>query len=313
MLREEEYRNQLFLMDNMKLLKSLPDKSVDLIFCDILYNTGKTFDDYEDKLGNANEAMAWYHPRLKEMWRVVKDTGAVYLHCNYRLIHYLKVELDNVFEIDSFRNEIIWNQGSWQNHSDKKLESAHETTLFYAKADHKINEKLARGYTDAWTIDALNQNDKFNEKVGYTGQKPIEYLERVIQISSNPGDLVADFFLGSGTTCVAAKKLRRNYLGCDISQRALDLTNKRLMELNKERFLIEAPMTNLADCPVGLFYLYGHDDERVLCVKTEYGNSQGGVDAYIVSSGEMLSCDGKVSCDQGCREIQAIPITLMNK
>ena len=88
--------------------------------------------------------------------------------------------------------------------------------LFYAKPKHKIDEKLSRGYTDVWTLQAINQNDKFNESVGYVGQKPIEYVSRVIKISSKPGDLVADFFLGSGTTCVAAKQLGRNWqVRCD--------------------------------------------------------------------------------------------------
>lgn len=225
---------QLHCMDNLELLKSLPDESIDLIFCDILYNTGKTFDDYEDKLGNAVEAMEWYEPRLKEMWRVLKKTGAVYLHCNYRLVHYLRVELDKVFGVDAFRNEIIWNQGSWGNIGDKKLASAHESMLFYAKEGHKVNREISDKYTDVWTIEALNQNDKFNEKVGYVGQKPLEYVERVIKISSKPDDLVADFFLGSGTTCVAAKKLGRNYIGCDINPRSIELTAKRLKEVEYE-------------------------------------------------------------------------------
>ena len=222
---------KLILRDNLEVLKELPDNSVDLIFCDILYNTGETFDDYEDKLGNAVEAMEWYEPRLKEMWRVIKDTGAVYLHCNYRLIHYLRVELDKVFGIDSFRNEIIWNQGSWKNISERKLASAHESMLFYAKENHKVNREIADQYTDVWTLEALNQNDVFNEKVGYVGQKPLEYVERVIKISSNDGDVVADFFLGSGTTGVAAVKLNRNFIGCDINPRSLELTKKRINEL----------------------------------------------------------------------------------
>lgn len=222
---------KLFLNDNLEVLKELPDKSIDLIFCDILYNTGETFDDYEDKLGNAIEAMEWYNPRLKEMWRVLKDTGAVYLHCNYRLVHYLRVELDKVFGIDSFRNEIIWNQGSWKNISDRKLASAHESMLFYAKEQHKVNREVADKYTDVWTIEALNQNDVFNEKVGYVGQKPLEYVKRVLEISSNEGDTVADFFLGSGTTAVAAVKTNRNFIGCDINPRSLQLTQSRI---NKE-------------------------------------------------------------------------------
>lgn len=297
-------------MDNLELLKTIPSNSVDLIFCDILYNTGKTFDDYEDKLGNAKEAMEWYEPRLKEMWRVIKDTGAVYLHCNYRLVHYLRVKLDEIFGIDSYRNEIIWHQGSWKNYSNKKLESAHESMLFYAKQNHTINEQLARGYTDVWTIDALNQNDKFNEKVGYVGQKPLEYVERIIKISSKPNDIIADFFLGSGTTCVAAKKLGRDYLGCDINPRAIELTKERLDNLDHKEKIVKHSITNLKDCPIGLFYLILEDGTEQLCIKTEYGTSSGGIEAYIVESGEYLSCNGLTSSLEGCEKIKVISVNI---
>lgn len=220
-----EYVDTLFCVDNEQLLKNLPDESIDLIFCDILYNTGKTFNDYEDKLGTAIEAMEWYHNRLKEMWRVLKPTGAVYLHCNYRLIHYLRVELDKVFGFEAFRNEIIWNQGDWRNFSNSRLNSGHESTLFYAKKQHKINEL---GLTDVWTVNPLNIIDTFGEMVDYDAQKPIKYLQRVIETSSNEGDIVADFFLGSGTTPVVAKALNRRYLGCDINSKSVQITNKRL-------------------------------------------------------------------------------------
>lgn len=227
MLNLEQNMN-LIVGDNIEVLKSVPDKSVDLIFCDILYNTGRTFEYYSDKLGEATEAMEWYEPRLKEMWRVIKDTGAVYLHCNYRLIHYLRVELDGVFGIDSFRNEIIWKQEGWKNFSDRHLQTSHENMLFYAKEKHKINRKVADIYSDVWTIDALNQHDDNNERVGYDGQKPLEYVKRVIKISSKPGDLVADFFLGSGTTAVAARDLDRKFIGCDINPKSIEITKERL-------------------------------------------------------------------------------------
>lgn len=310
MLSKNDFTNKLFLIDNLELLKSLPSNSIDLIFCDILYNTGKTFDDYEDKLGNAKEAMEWYEPRLNEMWRVIKDTGAIYLHCNYRLVHYLRVKLDEVFGIDSFRNEIIWNQGSWRNYSDKKLESAHESMLFYAKPAHTINEQLARGYTDVWTIDALNQNDKFDEKVGYVGQKPLEYVERIIKISSKPNDIIADFFLGSGTTCVAAKKLGRDYLGCDINPKAIELTKERLDNLDHKEKIVKHSITNLKDCPIGLFYLILEDGTEQLCIKTEYATSSGGIEAYIVKSGEYPSCNGLTSSLEGCEKIKVIPVNI---
>lgn len=313
MLSKNDFTNKLFLIDNLELLKSLPSNSIDLIFCDILYNTGKTFDDYEDKLGNAKEAIEWYEPRLNEMWRVIKDTGAVYLHCNYRLVHYLRVKLDEVFGIDSYRNEIIWYQGSWRNYSNRKLESAHESMLFYAKPAHTINEQLARGYTDVWTLDALNQNDRFNEKVGYEGQKPIEYVERVIKISSKPGDVVADFFLGSGTTCVASKKLGRNYLGCDINTRSIELTNERLENLNRKIKLAEEASTNLRDCPIGLFYLILDNKTKQLCIKTEYQTDEGGIEAYIAESGEYLSCDGMTNTLEGCEKIKVEPVKVIKE
>ena len=226
----KDFKGKLFNMDNLELLRGLPDESIDLIFCDILYNTGKTFEDYEDRLGSATDAMAWYRPRLKEMWRVLKPTGAVYLHCNYRLVHYLRVELDSVFGNENFRNEIIWNQGGWKNISDRKRQSAHESMLFYAKPAHKVNP-VASNFTDVWTIHALNQIDQCNEKVGYEGQKPLEYVKRVIAISSNPGDIVADFFLGSGTTVIAAESMNREWIGCDINNASINLTYKRLSQL----------------------------------------------------------------------------------
>ena len=100
--------NKIYCMDNLELLKQLPDESIDLIYCDILYNTGKKFRDYDDRLGMPQEAMEWYRPRLIEMKRILKNTGSIYLQCDYRLVHYLKVYMDELFGVKNFRNEIIW-------------------------------------------------------------------------------------------------------------------------------------------------------------------------------------------------------------
>ena len=100
--------NKVYNMDNLELLKQLPSESVDLIYCDILYNTGKKFKDYDDRLGTPQEAIEWYRPRLKEMKRVLKNNGNILLQMDYRLVHYLKVEMDNIFGINNFINEIIW-------------------------------------------------------------------------------------------------------------------------------------------------------------------------------------------------------------
>ena len=89
--------NQVYCMDNLELLKQLPDESIDMIYCDILFNTGKKFKDYDDNLGTPQQAIEWYKPRLKEMKRVLSNKGSIYLQCDYRLVHYLKVEMDSIF------------------------------------------------------------------------------------------------------------------------------------------------------------------------------------------------------------------------
>ena len=128
--------NKIYCMDNLELLKQLPNESISLIYCDILYNTGKKFKDYDDRLGTPQEAMEWYKPRLIEMKRVLKNTGSIYLQCDYRLIHYLKVEMDNIFGIDRFKNEIIWHYKRWTGKSNK-YQSLHDNILFYTKTNTK--------------------------------------------------------------------------------------------------------------------------------------------------------------------------------
>lgn len=132
----------------------------------------------------------------------------------------------------------------------KKLDfgKRHDVILRYTKTDnYKFNpprepysETAPRGYEkekyyhpegkvigDVWQMNILGQNDK-RERVGYDTQKPISLIERIIKSSSDEGDLVADFYLGSGTTAVAFKNLNRNFIGCDINKRAIDLTLERL-------------------------------------------------------------------------------------
>ena len=128
--------NKVYHMDNLELLKQMDDESVDLIYCDILYNTGKKFRDYNDKLGTPNQAIEWYEPRLIEMKRVLKNTGSIYLQCDYRLVHYLKVEMDKIFGLGNFRNELIWHYKRWTGKSNK-YQSLHDNILFYTKANTK--------------------------------------------------------------------------------------------------------------------------------------------------------------------------------
>ena len=234
--------NKVYCMDNLELLKQMDDNSVDLIYCDILYNTGRKFKDYDDNLGTPQQAMEWYRPRLIEMRRILKDTGSIYLQCDYRLIHYLKIEMDNIFKVENFINEIIWKYGLGGS-GKKSFSKKHDNILFYSKSKDYIfniqyedatSNKLKgckKKMIDVWDI--ANINNMAKERIGYDTQKPKELLRRIIKASSNKNDVIADFFVGSGTSLVVAKELGRDYIGCDINQRAVDITNKRLEEVGK--------------------------------------------------------------------------------
>jgi DNA modification methylase len=244
----------------------LPNEYIDLIYCDILYNTGKKFKDYNDNLGTTEEAIKWYKPRLIEMKRVLKETGSVYLQCDYRLVHYLKVEMDKIFGMDNFRNDIVWcysTQGSSKNNFAKK----YDNILYYAKNYKKVtwNPQKQKNYSPnmAGRNDSLKYNGRWDKEpcimcgnkhnwvtdvnmrnywldiypvrernnsqfADYDTQKPKALLERIIKASSNKDDVVADFFMGSGTTGVVALELGRKFIGCDIGDKACEISKNRL-------------------------------------------------------------------------------------
>ena len=94
--------------DNLELLKSQPDESVNMIYCDILYGTGRNFGDYQDLKPIRSEIESHYLPRLIEMKRVLKQNGSIYLQMDYRISHWMRILMDDVFGYDNFRNEIVW-------------------------------------------------------------------------------------------------------------------------------------------------------------------------------------------------------------
>lgn len=243
------------LQDNLDLLKSLDSDSIDLIYSDILYGTGRDFGDYQDLKSNKNDIEDHYIVRINEMKRVLKNTGQIYLQMDYRISHWVRCILDDIFGYDNFRNEIVW---SYNSAPRKKncFGHRHDTILRYSKSDNFIFNEIREPYSeninkpksklkyynsegkvigDVWNITILAQNDK-TERCGYATQKPEKLIERIILSSSNERDTVADFYLGSGTTAVVCKKLNRNFIGCDISKKAIQITNKRLNDLDCDLF-----------------------------------------------------------------------------
>ena len=200
--------------------------------------------------------------RLLEMKRILKDTGSIYLHCDPTMSHYLKLVMDAVFGKGNYRNEIVWYYKG--NSIAKKLfPSKHDTLLYYASQNPTFNpvyvpyaEATLRRYnhTDEdgrrYKISALRDGKqekvymgegrivdsvwdipvirKKNERTGYPTQKPLALLDRIIKVSSNEGDVVLDPFCGCATTCVAADRLQRDWIGIDISEKAAELVVERI-------------------------------------------------------------------------------------
>lgn len=243
----DEFENKVFCCDNLELLRKLPNSHVNLIYCDILYGTGRNFGDYQDLPPDKAIILSHYEPRLKEMKRVLAENGTIYLQMDYRISHWIRCLMDDVFGYNNLRNEIIWHYNSAPRRKFD-LGDRHDTILRYSKTDqYKFNPvrepyslSAPRGYEkekyynkegkvigDVWNINILGQNDK-TERVGYATQKPLELIKRILSLSSDEGDIVADFYCGSGTTLIAAKQLNRNYLGCDINKVALNKVTERL-------------------------------------------------------------------------------------
>jgi site-specific DNA-methyltransferase (adenine-specific) len=191
---------------------------------------------------------AFLAPRLEEARRILKPDGSFFLHIDFREAHYCKVLLDRIFGRDSFMNEIIWAY-DYGARSRTRWPAKHDTILWYAQdpANYVFNfdeidripylapalvgdEKAQRGKTptDVWWHTIVSPTGK--EKTGYATQKPLGILERIVRVHSSPGDLVVDFFAGSGTTGEAAAKHGRRFLLADNNPQAIEVMTRRLAE-----------------------------------------------------------------------------------
>ena len=249
--------NQIHCIDNLLLLPQIPSNSINLIYNDVLFGTARKFKDFQDLELDYKAIENHYLPRFNEMKRVLADNGTIYIHADEKISHWLRIILDDIFGIDNFRNEIIW---AYNSAPRKKgcLGKRHDKILRYTKTDNftfnAIREPYSstapRGYDkekyyhkegkvigDVWTIPILGQNDK-TERVGYSTQKPKKLIERIVKLSSNAGDIVADFYAGSGTTLVCAKELKRNYIGCDINPNAVHISETRLKAIQLKENLV---------------------------------------------------------------------------
>lgn len=283
---EEGWHNKLIWGENLLVMGSLLEKfagKVDLIYIDPPFATGADFSfttpigdgkleltkeqsiieekAYRDTWGGGDESwlgMIW--ARLPLMHDLLSDTGNFFLHIDYRLQHYAKILLDEVFGRDALRNQIVWyyNSGAREQFAfgkrhhllfrysksgasipffDDRGKGRRESVRVPYSPDINIPASKAHYYDpegkvrdDVWEIPIPGQNDK-TERTGFETQKPERLLDLIVASSSPLGGLVADLFSGSGTTLAAAEKLGRRWIGCDLSRWAIQVTRKRLLDI----------------------------------------------------------------------------------
>ena len=261
--------------DNLPILRQIPDSSVDLIYIDPPFNTGRVQartqlrterSEDGDRIGfkgqryqtevvgtksfsdQFDDYLAFLEPRLQETYRLLTAVGTLYFHIDYREVHYCKILLDRIFGRDNFLNEVIWAY-DYGGRSNNRWPAKHDNILVYVKDinNYTFNqdavdripymapglvgkEKAARGKspTDTWWHTIVATNGK--EKTGYPTQKPLGIIRRILQASSNPGDLVLDFFAGSGTTGAVALELDRRFLLVDNNEEAIRVMQNRFKD-----------------------------------------------------------------------------------
>ena len=235
--------------------------------------------EFSDLWSGQSEYAAFLHACLTELRRVLAPDGALFFHCDRRATHLARALLDQVFGAQNFRAEIIWHFRRWSN-AQRTLLPAHQTIYHYTKSAEYVFHPVYVEYSPSTNIDQLLQrrtrdahgkavyardgqgrvlgagvkkgvplgdvwdipylNPKAKERVGYPTQKPVLLLERILELASDPGDLVLDPCCGSGTTLVAAELLGRRSIGIDRSQPALALARQRLERpMKTESLLLE--------------------------------------------------------------------------
>jgi site-specific DNA-methyltransferase (adenine-specific) len=282
----EKPPHSLYLSDNLDSLRTLPSDSFDLLYADPPFFTqrqqrGEQELNFDDRWESLEAFVAWLSPRLIEFRRVLSPKGSLYIHLDWRVVHYIKVALDRIFGWDQFRNEIIWKY-QMAGRGARYFARKHDTLLFYSKTNEyffdasavrepytphardkhqkryggrmgtdedgrQYVEKLGTGgkrryryyldqgklASDVWELESLHPSAK--ERSGYPTQKPIELISRVLGASCPKGGLFGDFFLGSGTSLLAATQHGARFCGGDVSEQAITHAIERYQTVESER------------------------------------------------------------------------------
>ncbi len=331
--------NQLLFGDNLHIMRALPSNSIDLIYIDPPFFSGRN---YNVVFGDQNEVrsftdiweggmpgyLTWLNARILEMKRLLKPTGSICVHLDWHASHYVKTEMDKIFGYDNFRNEIIWYYSTLGRPKDRFAQK-HDIILVYAKSkdsffniseskvpyseeyikshfrDKDKNGRICRRRFDAgkWRVyypeegmipndvwEIPYENSMSKERIGYPTQKPTALLIRIIKSLSKSGDVVADFFVGGGTTAAVAQKLGRRWIASDISKIAVSVTRDRLLRavLGDNKKEIQHSLSKVSDITISNWGVY-EVPEIVKMNKDTFRN-------FIISAynGRLSSAEGLI-------------------
>ena len=271
--------DRLVCGDALDELDPLADGTLDAIYIDPPFGTGTVRHGrghaYADRADDPEAFVAWLEPVLVHSRRALTASGSLFVHLDYRAVHYVKVALDRVFGRDQFVNEIVWCYAVGGK-SRRGFGRKHDTILWYARTgewafypdavrvprrggshmrlvggvQEKTDRKTGRIYRypvaagkvpeDWWSdIETLNHSDR--ERTGWPSQKPERLVERILRAVTVPGDRVADWFAGSGTTAAVAQRLGRGFLAVDSEPAAIDLCLARLTLQGQQLAMQGAP------------------------------------------------------------------------
>lgn len=213
----------------------------------------KLVDVYDDRWDSLSDYLSELGVRLKLAYDLLEDNGTIFVHLDWHSVHYVKIIMDRIFGYDAFVNEIIWQYKSGGG-SNRRFARKHDTILFYAKGrSYKFNPQSEKSYNrnlkpyrfkgveeyrdehgwytkvnmrDTWFINMVGRSAA--ERTGFYTQKPEELLKRIIACATDEGDLIADFYMGSGTSLKVAHDMKRKFIGCDVSANSFEISQKRL-------------------------------------------------------------------------------------
>lgn len=277
--RSDTARDRIVCADAIAVASALPAECLDAIYIDPPFGTGATQRGraaaYVDRSDDPEAHVRWLKPVLEHSRRVLSRHGSLFVHLDYRTVHYVKVALDRLFGREQFVNEIVWCY-SVGGKNRRGFGRKHDTILWYARSagwafyadairvprrsgshmrvvdgvQEKTDRKTGRVYRypvaagkvpEDWWTDIETLNHSAAERTGYPSQKPERLIERILQATTRPGDRVGDWFAGSGTTAAVAQRLGRRFVVADLQPSAVKVIVKRLADQGAKMALEGSP------------------------------------------------------------------------